>query len=79
MRKFVPDGSNYDEMMSKALESFRKYRIRKKKRKSWAVLTCPDFSFKFLLKDRLRGEMSREITGCHWKSADKGGVTVAGT
>ena len=28
MREFVPDGSNYDEMMSKARESFRKYRIR---------------------------------------------------
>ncbi len=28
MREFVPDGSNFDDMMVRARESFRKYRIR---------------------------------------------------
>jgi hypothetical protein len=28
MREFVPDGTNFDDMMVKARESFRKYRIR---------------------------------------------------
>jgi hypothetical protein len=36
-------------------------------------LTCPDFSFNFLLKDRLRGEMSRDATGCHGFSVEIGG------
>ncbi len=28
MREFVPDGTNFDDMMVKSRESFRKYRIR---------------------------------------------------